>query len=44
MIYRNDGCNGKTALGVISELLVHYDVDAFFGMPCIIGRCLHYEL
>jgi len=41
--FRDDGCDGKTTLGVTAEL--HYEqlVDVYVGMPCSAGSQSHIE-
>jgi len=35
--YRDDGCDGKTTLGVTAELHYEQHVDVYVGMPCSEG-------
>jgi len=40
--FRDDGCDGKTTLGVTAELHYEQHVDVYVGMPCSEGsrkRC-----
>jgi len=36
--FRDDGCYGKTTLGVTAELHYEQSVDVYVGMPCSAGR------
>ena len=36
--FRDDGCHGKTTLGVTAELHYEQNVDAYVGMPCSAGQ------
>jgi len=36
--FRDDGCDGKTTLGVTAELHYEHSVDVYVGMPCSVGR------
>ena len=35
--FRDDGCDGKTTLGVTAELHYEQNVDVYVGMPCSSG-------
>jgi len=35
--FRDDGCDGKTTLGVTAELHYEQNVDVYVGMPCSAG-------
>jgi len=35
--FRDDGCDGKTTLGVTAELHYEQRVDVYVGMPCSAG-------
>jgi len=35
--FRDDGCDGKTTLGVTAELHYEQKVDVYVGMPCSSG-------
>ena len=35
--FRDDGCDGKTTLGVTAELYSEQNVDVYVGMPCSAG-------
>jgi len=37
--FRDDGCDGKTTLGVTAELHYEQNVDVYVGMPCSAGIC-----
>jgi len=38
--FRDDGCDGKTTLGVTAELHYEENVDVYVGMPCSAGTQL----
>jgi len=35
--FRDDGCDGKTTLGVTADLHCQQNVDVYVGMPCSAG-------
>ena len=37
VFFRDDGCDGKTTLGVTAELYCDQHVDVYVGMPCSAG-------
>jgi len=39
--FRDDECDGKTALGVTTELHCEQHVDVYVGMPCSAGLRSH---
>ena len=39
--FRDDGCDGKTTLGVTAELHYEQHVDVYVGMPCSEGLQQH---
>jgi len=41
--FRDDGCDGKTTLGVTAELHYEQHVDVYVGMPCSAGSQSHYR-
>ena len=38
VFFRDDGCDGKTTLGVTAELYCDQHVDVYVGMPCSAGQ------
>jgi len=40
--FRDDGCDGKTTLGVTAELHYEQNVDVYVGMPCSAGSQSQY--
>lgn len=38
IFYRDDRCDGRTAVGMVYDLLTGVNVDVFIGMPCSAGK------